>query len=218
MTQSPVPGAEQGRSTTPAEIEARIRARCEAQDYRDAAEIAIRAYGPEIMGYLFSLSADATRTGDAFSAFAEDLWQALPSFRWECALRSFAYGIARHALFRITRDPYRRRAAPLSQSPEVFEIAEEIRTRTAEHLRTDAKDRFAALREKLDPVDRELLVLRIDRRLSWQDVARIMLADEIGTGAGETEALSRAASKLRKRFERVKETLREHLVNPNESM
>lgn len=202
---------------TSADVEARIRARCEAQDYRNAAEIAIRAYGPEIFGYLLSLGADTTRANDVFSVFAEDLWSSLPGFRWECALRSFAYGIARHALFRISRDPYRRRATPLSQSPEVYEIAEEVRTRTAEHLRTETKDRFAALRDKLDPTDRELLVLRIDRRLSWQDVARIMLAEEIGAGPGEGEALNRAAGKLRKRFERVKDTLREHLGNTSDS-
>lgn len=194
------------------DAERRIRISWDEGDFRAAAEIAIREYGPEIVSYLAALSGDATRAGDAFSVFAEDLWQYLPGFRWECALRSWAYGLARHALFRLARDPYHRRARPLSQSPELERLAQEVRTTTAVHLRTDTKDRLAALRDRLDPRDRELLILRIDRHLSWQDVARIQLAGELSGDEPAEAELARAAGKLRKRFERVKETLRKHLA------
>lgn len=188
------------------ETERRIRTCWERQAYQEAAEIAIRTYGPEIMSYLVALAPDLTCAGDSFSVFAEDLWRALPSFRWECELRSFAYGLARNALLRVARDPYRRRASPLSQAPEAY--AEQIRTTTAQHLRTETKDRVARLREQLDPQDRELLILRVDRGLSWQEVARILCEDEPAAGETAQAHLARNASRLRKRFERVKETLR----------
>lgn len=190
------------------ETEQRIRSLWERAAYNEAAEIAIRAYGPEIMSYLAALAPDLTCAGDAFSAFAEDLWRALPGFRWECALRSYAYGLARNALLRVARDPYRRRASPLSRSPEAHALAEEVRTATAEHLRTETKDRVARLRERLDPQDRELLLLRVDRGLSWQEVARVLCDAPPAPGETEQAHLARTAARLRKRFERIKETLR----------
>ena len=50
-----------------------------------------------------------------------------------------------------------------------------------------------------------LLVLRVDRAMSWNDVARVMLED----GEDDSdEAIGRVAGRLRKRFQSVKETIR----------
>ena len=54
-----------------------------------------------------------------------------------------------------------------------------------------------------------LLVLRVDRRMSWRDIARVM-AD------APDEDLDKFAATLRKRFERVKERLRDKLAPPTE--
>jgi RNA polymerase sigma-70 factor (ECF subfamily) len=61
-------------------------------------------------------------------------------------------------------------------------------------MRTDVKQGVAKLRERLDPDDQTLLILRVDRDLSWREVADVM-------GLGEPA--------LRKRFERIKTRLRE---------
>jgi RNA polymerase sigma-70 factor (ECF subfamily) len=55
------------------------------------------------------------------------------------------------------------------------------------------------LRAQLDPDDHELLLLRLDRQMSWKDIARIR-------GAGDDVTAMAAA--LRKQFERAKERLR----------
>jgi hypothetical protein len=55
----------------------------------------------------------------------------------------------------------------------------------------------------LDDVDRALLVLRVDRRMSWTDIAQVM------SGGDCTEAeLIRASARLRQRFRTIKETIR----------
>ena len=53
-----------------------------------------------------------------------------------------------------------------------------------------------------------LLVLRVQRRLSWVEVTRIVAGDEPLDDA----ALSRRSAALRKRFERLKRVVREEVV------
>jgi RNA polymerase sigma-70 factor (ECF subfamily) len=71
-------------------------------------------------------------------------------------------------------------------------------------LRTDVKDRFSALRESLDPDDRTLLVLRVDRSLEWKEIARVTL----GCESPDAAELVREADRLKKRFQLLKEELR----------
>ena len=66
------------------------------------------------------------------------------------------------------------------------------------------KNKWRALRETLDPDDRVLLVLRVDRDLQWNEVARVMLGDE----APSDGDLAREAARLRKRFQLLKEDLK----------
>jgi RNA polymerase sigma-70 factor (ECF subfamily) len=76
------------------------------------------------------------------------------------------------------------------------------------------KDRFRQLRESLDPDDRMLLVLRVDRDLPWNEIARVMLGRE----SPEPESLKRESERLRKRFQLIKDELREraHELGVNE--
>ena len=61
------------------------------------------------------------------------------------------------------------------------------------------------LRESLEPEDRTLLILRVDRKLSWNEVARILAGEKEPSSAD----LKRSAGRLRKRFQSVKDQLRE---------
>lgn len=185
-------------------LEEEIRAQCDAGQHGAAATAAIKGYGPEILGYLVATARTETDAADAFSMFCEDVWRGLPRFRFASSLRTWAYTLARHALYRLVRDPERRRpkVSP-SEAPELAQLAENVRTSTLMHLRTEIKDKVAALREQLDEEDRTILILRVDRKLAWQDIARV-LADEDITAA---DATKRSAA-LRKRFERIKERLR----------
>ncbi|MCX4242729.1 RNA polymerase sigma factor [Paraliomyxa miuraensis] len=189
-----------------AALEEQIRGLCEAGQWGPAATTALRGYGPEVLGYLSAMCRTETDAAEVFSSFCEDLWKGLPGFRWHSSFRTWAYTLARHALYRLARDPQRRRdrIVALSDSPEVLELAEQVRTTTMIHLRTETKNKFTALRDQLEPDDRTLLILRVDRKLAWNEIASIM-ADE---AEPTLEQLKRGAATLRKRFERAKERLR----------
>ncbi len=186
-----------------AELESRIRAAFDAKDFAGAATVAIRGYGSELFGFLIGLASDEQVASDAFAAFCGDLWRDLPRFRWESSFRTWAYMLARHQLYRAARERgKRRREVTPSDAPEVARLAAEVRTSTLEHLRTETKDAFSALRARLDPDDQMLLVLRVDKNMEWRDVARVLGGDK------DNAALDRDAAALRKRFERVKARLR----------
>ncbi len=189
-----------------AALEQQIRDYCDAERWGPAATVALRGYGPEVLGYLSAMCRTETDAAEVFSSFCEDMWKGLPRFRWQSSFRTWAYTLARHALYRMGRDPQRRRERnlALSDSPEVFEMAEQVRTTTMIHLRTETKNKFTALRDQLEPDDRTLLILRVDRKLAWNEIAAIMAEEAEPT----PEQVRRGAATLRKRFERAKERLR----------
>ena len=190
-----------------ARLEDDVRALCESGDTDGAATMALRAYGGEIFGFLLAIHHDETLASDAFSAFAEGLWRSLPGFEWNATLRTWAYAIARNAARGLRRDAARRemRGVRVGESA-LEEVAAAVRTETLGFMRTEKRTRLQALRDALDPEDRALLVLRIDRGLAWNDLARV-LAD--GSEPLDEAATTREAARLRKRFQHLKEKLRE---------
>jgi RNA polymerase sigma-70 factor (ECF subfamily) len=190
-----------------AALEAKLRAACQAGKLEQAATEAIAGYGPEILRYLLSLTRDEVAAGEVFSQFCENLWVGLPKFRWESSFRIWAYSLARHAWFRMLRDPHRRRERriALSDVASVQQAAAGVRSRTATYLRTEVKDKISELRAKLDPDDQSLLILRINRKLSWTEIARVLADPDEDLPAKE---LDKRAAALRKRFQRIKDDLR----------
>lgn len=187
-----------------AELEAQIRAAWEAKAYEQAATLALEGYGGELMSYLVALLRDAADADDVFAAMCESLWKSLPAFRWESSLRTYAYTLARNSFNRHTRGSYKRRRVDLSSS--IDEIVARERSRTATYLRTETRDKVARIRAALDPDDQTLLILRVNRQLPWNDIARIMAGDE--ESLDDALVLKRAQA-LRKRFERLKKELRD---------
>ncbi|MBX7080864.1 MAG: sigma-70 family RNA polymerase sigma factor [Nannocystaceae bacterium] len=186
-------------------LEADIRGHCDAASFAEAVTAAVKGYGPEVLGYLLAMTKSEVDATDAFSLWCEDVWRGLPRFRWASSFRTWSYTLARHALSRLSRDPERRRIkVAITGSHELQELAVQVRT-TAMLARTDEGSRADRLREQLEPDDRTLLILRVDRRLSWQDIARVFLADNPDAGDDD---VAKTSAMLRKRFERVKERLR----------
>jgi len=157
-----------------------------------AATVALRGHGPQILAYLGAVLRDASSAREAYSQFSEDLWRGLAGFRRECSFHAWCYRLAWHAAARFARDPYRKRGRRL-ETHEGSRLAADARSTTRPHLRASVADRMAALRDKLSPDEQTLLVLRVDRKLPWREVALVMARDEPA---------------LRKRFERLTEKLR----------
>lgn len=202
------------RAERAAEIEENIQRALAAKDWDGAATHAIRAYGPEILGFLVGAASNEGDASEIFSQFCEDLWKGLPGFRGTSSFRTWAYVLARHAAHRFRRDPYRKRSAGLSALGPLSGIAENVESSTLGFLRSEVKNGIRALRDELPPEDRELLILRVDRNLDWSDVARVFAEEQREDGSAEpTQAdLARLAATLRKRYERVKKKLKDEAV------
>jgi RNA polymerase sigma-70 factor (ECF subfamily) len=186
-------------------LEREVRRKCEAGDVEGAATEALRGYGPEVYSLLCALHRSEDDAADVFSVFSENLWRGLPSFGWQCTLRTWAYTIARNASHRFLRGVRRdRKGVGLSEASAAERLAVQVRTHTRTWMRTETKDRFAQLRESLPAEDQMLLVLRVDRGLEWTELARV-LSDQ--PPDDDDEALKREAARLRKRFQLLKEKL-----------
>ena len=193
---------------TTAHIEDEVRRLLMAGEIDAATTVALRGYGPEVLGFLAAVAKNEADARDAFSEFSEDLWQGLDKFAGNSSLRTWAYTIARRALWRVLNDPRRRadRNVPLSEASVIEKVAAQVRESTLTHLRTSVKDGFAQLRAQLPADEQTLLILRVDRDLAWRDIAAVM---HEGDGEPDSAALDREAAALRKRFERVKVRLSE---------
>ena len=196
------PDAEQPVS---ADLEARIQSAAQERDYERAATVAIEGYGGELLGYLHALALTPADADELFSEMCERIWRSLPKFRWDCTFRTWSYRIARN----LITDRHRARAAErrvvaLDEVSEISKLADRVRTSTAHHLKSEVKTQLQQLRDALDPDDRTLLVLRLDRRLPWREIAAVMSEGE--------QDVDKRAGRLRKRFERLKSHLREQLA------
>lgn len=155
----------------------------------ELAALAVDTYGAELYGFLLHVVGEPASAEDVFSQMIEDVWRALPSFRGGCSVRIWLYKLAHHASVRHHRSP--RDAAP--------------RTLTA-YGRTDERYAWSELRREIAPEDRALLVLRVDRKLAWDEIAQITLSESPEkTSAG---AVTFEVARLRKRFQLLKDQLR----------
>jgi RNA polymerase sigma-70 factor, ECF subfamily len=184
-----------------ADLESQIRAAWDAGDFACATTVALRGYGPEVLGFLVGVTHDHAKGEEAFSLFAERLWQGMTRFEWKCSVRTWAYLLARNAATDRGRREARhqRSRVTLSASP-VAKVAARVRTETLSMLRTEKRTEFQRLRDELPEEDRAVLVLRVDRDLAWRDIAVVLGAEE--------EAIEREAARLRKRFQLTKDRLR----------
>jgi RNA polymerase sigma-70 factor (ECF subfamily) len=179
----------------------------EVQDYQTAATHALEAYGPQILAFLVARLRSVPEAEEAFSMFTEDLWRGLPGFGFRCSTRGWLYALARNAANRHATAPQRRvdRNLTLPGENALGGLVKQLRSTTHAYQRTDVKDAFRLLREKLPVEDQTLLILHVDKKLPWREIA-IVLNDEASLPDDPT--LEREAARLRKRFERVKADLR----------
>jgi RNA polymerase sigma-70 factor, ECF subfamily len=187
------------------ELESAIQTACRAARYDEALTLGLSGYGPELLGYLMALARNASDADDLFGTVSERLWRSLPRFRWDSSFRTYAYTIARNTWRKHVRSPRQRAAREPLSSPQVAAALARVRTQTATFLRTETRDRIAALRAELSADDQTLLILRVNRQMAWREIAQVMADDE----PEDPAALARRAAALRKRFERLKVLLRE---------
>lgn len=185
------------------EVESQLRELLAKSEIDRATEIAIRSYGPELVGWLRSILPTDDDAQDAFSRTSEEVWKSLAKFDGRCSVRTWCYTIARRAAVKIRSQPRHAREVLVSTVPSVLGAVTHILD-TTKMAQARAVDVYAQIRAELSDEEQALLVLRVDRDLSWKEIAQV-LAEEAETD----DDIQRRAAQLRKQFERVKARLKE---------
>jgi hypothetical protein len=123
----------------------------------------LRVHGAELFGFLIAVLDDRREAANVYADATRAIERALASATWTCPVRTFAYAVVRRELARFRRlNPRLRRETRLDAlNPE-----------SPRPRRTVARSRAVAeLRNRLADEDYELLILRVDRQLGWQDIA-----------------------------------------------
>ncbi len=163
-------------------------------DLNEAVIAVLELYGNAVLAYLVSLLRDEANAREVFSQFAEDLLGGLPQFRGECSVKAWCYRLAWHAAARHLRDPWRRRAQPLT-SRKISALVQSIGTSGL--APGSRRSLLAQLREHLTPEEETLLALRIEKELEWEEVAHVL---SVHGEQASPEA-------VRKRYERLRQKL-----------
>jgi RNA polymerase sigma-70 factor (ECF subfamily) len=184
------------------ELDGRVRSLLAVGDTGAAATLVLRELGPEVLGFLSGVLGDAD-ADEVYSALSERLWKSLKGFEGRCSLRTWTYVLARREITRF-RKGMRRHAegrVPLSELQDELAVP---KTRTRSAAVTDKQRMLTALRDELPIEDRTLLILRVDRKLRFDEIA-LAFADNPETFAEVDRR--REAARLRKRFQLVKQRL-----------
>jgi len=187
--------------------EAEVRRLVEDGQTHQALEAILEQHGSAFYGFIAGLLQNDALAADAYQLFSIRLWRALPEFQWRSQLKTWAYKIARNAAYRTAQDPYRRRSKRLGTLEQEKLSAKWTRTATALFKQTEAKQKLWDLVAGLPAEDRELLILRLGRRMAWKEIAAIL-----HEGEADPQVLTAKAATARKRFERLKEKLKRDLV------
>ena len=159
-------------------------------DFARATHELLAAYGEELFGFLRAVGDDRRAARDAYHLVGERMLRELPDFCGRCSLRTWIYALACRAL---STEREKSKASASGRSS--------IAASTAPFgpYRRALTNVPAQLLASLPSVDRELLVLRVDRLLSWRDLAWTTIGDL----ASECRLRAEAA-RLRRRFARIR--------------
>lgn len=178
-------------------VETTLGALLSSGAHGEAVEVALREVGPAVRRFLRSRLRDDDLAADAYSVFCAKVWRHLGTYRGDAPFRCWAFRVASNAARSVRADSWNRLAQRLDDRGAEGWASEDATEPS--WLREERRARvLTAIRDRLRPEEQELIRLRIDDELRWDEAARLL------TARGErVDAVT-----LRKRFERVKATLR----------
>jgi RNA polymerase sigma-70 factor, ECF subfamily len=171
----------------------------------EAADVALRALGPDVLRFLYRTLRSEADAEDVFTATSVRLWRSLSGFEWRCPLRSWAYVIARNEAQRFRRGARRHGGGRVPIS-ELADVIAAVTATSRTQYKADRESVLSQLRDELSEEEREILVLRVDRELRWDEIALAFSEDPEHCTADEIRRLSAA---LRQRYKSLKKRLAE---------
>jgi RNA polymerase sigma-70 factor (ECF subfamily) len=187
-----MPDASGSRSLkTSRKLDQEVEAYLRADDIEAAAARVIGACGPAILGYLRVALGNEDAAQRAFTAFSGAVWQRLRRYRGECEIRVWTYRLAFQCAQRQRRTLRSTRSGP-DRSGETRRRALG-RTRTATVESMALAEHAELLRRELSVAEQTLLTLRLDKQLSWAEIALVLGI----SGASKSDAVAQG------RFEKL---------------
>lgn len=162
----------------------------------DALAFAIDRYGPGMRGYLRACAGSESHGDD----LSQEVWTVAASQLPSVLPRStyaWLYGVGRHALMKLLSRYSRRKRVSLDTGSAANLVAP---THSSDARREGRRRRVAAALGSLSPTERSVVLLRVDRDLSYADIAVIL---------GTTEGAARV------RMDKAKRKLRAALHEPS---
>lgn len=169
-------------------LEARVREWIARGDAARGLTEVLSIYGPEVYGFLMVVAPHAARV--VYVAVCDGGARELDAFEWHCSLRTWIYAVAHRAL--------------REHAPSEYVSSEKSPARAARDegpYRRPPRASVTVLRKALSGTERELLVLRMGRNMSWREIAQIEIGDESASRLLAAEAV------LRRRFSRLRAKL-----------
>jgi len=156
--------------------------------------VVAQAYGAELFGFLIGVLDERRAAREVYTAVLERLPEEAARFAAVCSARTLAYTLARRELGRRRDGDFVKRASRTTDecSSSTPQAGSPYRSRSQANLIT-------SIRSRLAPRDLEMLILRIDRQMTWRDLAMTSI------GPGSTSKLEAEAKRLRARFRRLSE-------------
>jgi DNA-directed RNA polymerase specialized sigma24 family protein len=173
---------------------ANVRDLLQKGDVPTAARAALTAHGAELFGFLIGVLDDTAAARILYAKVGERVVGELGAFRWRCPLRTWLYAVARRAL--------RDHRQPAAREGERGATGASYSAVSVSRCRARAPRTILRIRRSLSEEERELLILRIDRHLDWDDLALTTLGEHAASDAVAAESL-RTRERMRDILERL---------------
>lgn len=183
--------------------------------HREVVAALVAGYGDELVGFMAVLLGDVHEAREVFGDVSETLLRNIERFEGRSSFRTWSYAIARNAALNARRGQRPQRL----RTTEAIGLSVPERTATRPYQQTENKLLLARLRRELSWDEQTLLTLRLDRGMSWRAIAVVLgEGDGVGgvasgnfarTSVDPANVDAREVARLRKRFERLKERLKD---------
>ena len=171
-----------------------------------AASALLELYGGELSSYLIGVARNPDVGQDLYQETCVKIWRGLARFQRNSSLRTWCYAIARNNWLSWARRPSR--TERLNTEDHARLPGALSRTATQQWRKTEVKQWLWDAIADFPEDDQSLVMLRLGREMRWTDIARIITD---GVDPDDPKALKRHAAALRKRYQRLKDKLREQL-------